>query len=86
MKRKRKGLKRYVRPQPLLITRFSNQSFISSPPIVVFLDGLHNDILLQIDPSQILPSRARNRAKVDYTSEEAYKKAGLSKDDEPMDD
>ncbi|KIK37256.1 hypothetical protein CY34DRAFT_810513 [Suillus luteus UH-Slu-Lm8-n1] len=39
----------------------------------------------EIDPSAILPRRTRG-TRVDYTSEEALKKAGLTKDDHDEDD
>jgi hypothetical protein len=39
----------------------------------------------EIDPSAILPRRTRG-ARVDYTSEEALKKAGLTQDDHDDDD
>ncbi|KAG1752902.1 hypothetical protein EDB19DRAFT_1903283 [Suillus lakei] len=39
----------------------------------------------EIDPSAILPRRTRG-TRVDYTSEEALKKAGLTKDDHDDDD
>ncbi|KAG2074685.1 hypothetical protein BDR04DRAFT_1092903 [Suillus decipiens] len=39
----------------------------------------------EIDPNAILPRRTRG-ARVDYTSEEALKKAGLTKDDHDDDD
>ena len=39
----------------------------------------------EIDPSAILPRRTRG-ARVDYTSEEALKKAGLTKEDHDDED
>jgi len=41
-----------------------------------------------IDPSAILPSRARRAATqiIDYTSEEALRKAGLIKEDDEEED